>query len=149
MDRRSHRTQDDWRNLESTWELIISHACPWRGESLSLKPRLSDQLKLVQLLQVKFTLGEQITKNPYHTLIIQKQLSRAIPQLVPEIYEEVADAFNEFIPLTAGEIRTSQHAPYGPDTGIDWTGVKALETIMNIVCRASNRVFVGRPLCRL
>jgi hypothetical protein len=33
------------------------------------------------------------------------------------------------------------------DIRIDWTGVKALETFREIICRASNRIFVGRPLC--
>ena len=34
------------------------------------------------------------------------------------------------------------------DIRIDWTSFKALETFMNIVCRASNRIFVGLPLCK-
>jgi len=80
--------------------------------------------------QVQYTFGEHISKNPYHIPIIRAQLTRALPQLVPEVHEEVIDAFNDFIPLTN-----------------DWTGVKALETFRKIICRASNRIFVGRPLC--
>lgn len=30
---------------------------------------------------------------------------------------------------------------------VEWTSVPALETIQQIVCRTSNRVFVGLPLC--
>ena len=90
-----------------------------------------------------------MTENLYHIPILQTQLTRALPRLVPEVYDEVDNAFNELIPRTGGEIRTSQHLPYSPDTRIlkDWTSVKALETFMTIVCRASNRIFVGRPLC--
>jgi hypothetical protein len=44
---------------------------------------------------------------------------------VPEVHEEVVDAFSEFIPLTGGEIQISKHLLYCPDIEIDWTGVKA------------------------
>ena len=52
---------------------------------------------------MKYTLGGQIRTNPYHVPIIRAQFARALPQLVPEVQEEVVDAFNEFIPLTSGE----------------------------------------------
>jgi len=42
--------------------------------------------------------------NPYHIPIIQGQLTKALPQLVPEIHEEIVDAFNDIIPLTSGKI---------------------------------------------
>jgi hypothetical protein len=29
----------------------------------------------------------------------------------------------------------------------EWSKFRALETIMPIICRASNRVFIGAPLC--
>ena len=89
-----------------------------------------------------------MSKNPYTVPIFRAQLTRALPQLVPDVHEEIVDAFNEFIPLTDGKIRTSQHLPYRPKIRIDWTGIKALETFTNMICRASNRIFVGCPLCQ-
>ncbi|KIM39577.1 hypothetical protein M413DRAFT_447055 [Hebeloma cylindrosporum] len=86
---------------------------------------------LEESIQIEYTLGGHVKTNPYHIPIIRAQLTRALPQLVPEVHEEVVDAFNDFIPPTS-----------------DWTSFRALETFMNIVCRASNRIFVGRPLCR-
>lgn len=83
-----------------------------------------------EFLQFEYTIGEHI-KDPYHLYVIRKQLTKALPQLVPEMHAEIVDAFNELIPLSN-----------------DWTGVKALETFREIICRASNRIFVGRPLCR-
>ena len=56
------------------------------------------------MLQIDFTLGEHMRTNPYHIPILRSQLTRALPQLVPEIHEEIVDAFNEFIPLTSGKI---------------------------------------------
>ncbi|KIM39012.1 hypothetical protein M413DRAFT_12344 [Hebeloma cylindrosporum] len=84
-----------------------------------------------EALQTEYTVGGQINMNPYHVPIIRAQLTKALPQLMRDVHEEVVDAFNEFIPLTS-----------------EWTGVKASDTFINVVCRASNRVFVGRPLCR-
>ena len=66
---------------------------------------------------------------------------------MPEVHEEVVDAFNEFIPPTSGGIQTLYFLPHYADIGIDWTSIKASETFMDIICRASNRIFVGRPLC--
>ncbi|KIM38977.1 hypothetical protein M413DRAFT_447338 [Hebeloma cylindrosporum] len=92
---------------------------------------LSFMESLDEALQLEYTLGKHISLNTYHVPLIRAQLTRALPQLVPLVHEEVVDAFNEFIPLTS-----------------EWTSVKASETFMDIICRASNRVFVGRPLCR-
>ena len=64
----------------------------------------STRLKRVQSLQLEYTLGGHIMTNPYHIPIVRVRLTRALPQLVPDIQEEVVDAFNEFIPLTSGKI---------------------------------------------
>ena len=55
-------------------------------------------------MQIKYTLGAEFTKNPYHIPLIQGKITRALPQLVPEIHDEVVDAFNELLPLTDGKI---------------------------------------------
>ncbi|KAJ3514733.1 hypothetical protein NLJ89_g2200 [Agrocybe chaxingu] len=75
--------------------------------------------------------GKHISKNPYHVPIVRAQLTRALPRLVPGVYEEVVVAFKDFIPPTN-----------------DWSSIKVLDTMMKIVARASNRIFVGTPLCR-
>jgi len=62
------------------------------------------QLECIQALQLDYTLGAQFSKNPYHVPIIRTQFTRAIPHFVPELHEEVTAAFNEFIPLTSGEL---------------------------------------------
>ncbi|GLB41513.1 putative cytochrome p450 [Lyophyllum shimeji] len=63
-------------------------------------------------LQIPFTLGPSISKDPVH--------------------EEVVVAFNDVLPL-------QEHA---------WLKVKAMDTMMPIISRASNCIFVGTPLCR-
>ncbi|CAA7265251.1 unnamed protein product [Cyclocybe aegerita] len=82
-------------------------------------------------IQTEFTLGKPIRDNPYHLSIVRVQLTRAIPQLVPALYDEIVASFNDLIPATD-----------------NWMSVKILDTMMKVVARASNRVFVGLPLCR-
>jgi hypothetical protein len=96
---------------------------------------------------MEYTFGRHMEKNTYHVPLIRAQLTRVLPQLVPAIHEEVVDTFNEFIPPTSGEIGTFYRLPYYADIRIDWISVKASETFTNLVCRVSNRSFVGRPLC--
>ncbi|KAF5379456.1 hypothetical protein D9615_006552 [Tricholomella constricta] len=83
-------------------------------------------------IQVKYTLGPSISEDPYHIPIVRSQLTRNLPALFPEIREEVVAAFDDIILLK----------------GNQWSKLKILETMMPIVCRASNRLFVGTPLCR-
>ena len=56
-----------------------------------------------QQLQVDYTLGQNIRENPYHIPIVRLQLTKALPLLVPEVYDEVVMACNEFIPITEGK----------------------------------------------
>ncbi|KAF8959647.1 cytochrome P450 [Flammula alnicola] len=115
----------------SEWMVIASQ--PAAIEELRKAPEsvLSSMIATNEALQVEYTLGENVSKNTYHIPIIRAQLTRALPKFVPEVHEEIEDAFKQFIPATD-----------------DWTSVKVLDTVMKIVGRASNRVFVGAPLCR-
>ncbi|KAF8153783.1 cytochrome P450 [Crassisporium funariophilum] len=113
------------------WVVVLTD--PKQIEDLRKAPEsvLSAFEAIDELLQTEYTLGVNISQNPYHIPIIRAQLTRALPRLVPEVREEIVDAFNDFIPVTE-----------------EWTSVLALETMMKIVCRASNRIFVGLPLCK-
>jgi hypothetical protein len=72
--------------------------CATPARVLAVQP-----IETFQLIQIKYTLGGHIRTNRYHIPILRAQFTRALPQLVPEVQEEVVDAFNEFIPLTSGE----------------------------------------------
>jgi hypothetical protein len=54
-------------------------------------------------MQLNYTIGPNVTKNPYHLPIIRSQLTQELPLLVPEVYDEVVMACNEFIPITKGK----------------------------------------------
>jgi len=91
---------------------------------------LSSMNALDESLQVRFTMGSQITENPLHIPIIRNQLTKAIPALILDLYDDVSEAFNQYLPAK------------------EWTRVIALENMTKIVARVSNRAFVGPQLCR-
>ncbi|KAL5499081.1 hypothetical protein ACEPAH_1599 [Sanghuangporus vaninii] len=84
------------------------------------------------ILAVKYTMGPSIHGNHYHVSMVRSQLTRNLGVLYTDIYDEVSQAFEENIP---GK----------PD---EWVSLNARDTVMQVVARTSNRVFVGLPLCR-
>ena len=62
-----------------------------------------------QGLQLDYTIGPNVRINPYHIPIIRLQLTQALPLLVPEVYDEVVMACNEFIPITKGNCLNHQN----------------------------------------
>jgi len=83
-------------------------------------------------LQGDYTFSPAIFSNPYHVPIIRHNLTRALPVVFPALVDELKVAFEDYIPCS-------------PD---EWTTVKALDSLMRVICRASNMSFVGLPLCR-
>lgn len=85
------------------------------------------------MLEMNYTLGREIVENPYHFPIIRGQLTRKLEELMPRIIDEIQYSLEHLI----------------PDTDEDrWVAVPGFKTSMQIVARISNRVFVGKPLCR-
>ncbi|KAF9237109.1 cytochrome P450 [Melanogaster broomeanus] len=85
-----------------------------------------------ETLRTEYTLGHDIHHDPYHIPIIRSQLTRNLGILYPEINDELVTAFEETLDLK----------------GDEWKSVPALHTVQKVVCRTSNRIFVGLPLCR-
>ncbi|KAF8209559.1 cytochrome P450, partial [Mycena galopus ATCC 62051] len=74
-------------------------------------------------------IGRPIVENPYHRHTIRTNLTRNLHACFPEVRDEIACAFEE-----AFKIKNGNRFP--------------LHTIMTVVARVSNRLFVGLPLCR-
>ncbi|KAF8549787.1 cytochrome P450, partial [Imleria badia] len=83
-------------------------------------------------LQIEYTMGPEVHHNSYHIPIVRSQLTRNIGALYPEIRDEIITAFDDVLDLKGNE----------------WKSVPALSSVQKVVCRTSNRVFVGLPLCR-
>ncbi|KAF7346947.1 hypothetical protein MVEN_01447100 [Mycena venus] len=83
-------------------------------------------------LPVKQVVGRPIVENPYHHHTIRTNLTRNLHARFPDVRDEIACAFEEILQLHESE----------------WKSLPALKTIMAVVARVSNRLFVGLPLCR-
>ncbi|KAL0574356.1 hypothetical protein V5O48_007598 [Marasmius crinis-equi] len=94
-------------------------------EQLSLREAFQD------ILHSEMMFGKQTRRDPYHVDVIKNILTRSIAPKFDDMYEELATAFDEEIPKTR-----------------EWTQVPVLKRLLPVVCRISNRVFVGLPLCR-
>ncbi|KAG1757776.1 cytochrome P450 [Suillus lakei] len=107
-------------------------------------PRLIEELRKVpehelsfdhamrDLLQVKYTFGVDAQEYPYHIQVTRNHLSRNLQALFPNVYDEINHAFSAIISLDQD----------------GWAKVRIYPEIMKAMCRVSNRLFVGLPLCR-
>lgn len=112
----------------------------------------TSRLTSMQLIQTPFTLGAEVTDDPYQVPLLRNELRRALDVNVPAIVDEIGAAFTELATPTKGRYYT--HVLARDILGVqslikdsDWTSVKLKDTIMKVVCRATNRVFVELPLC--
>ncbi|KAF9468819.1 cytochrome P450 [Collybia nuda] len=86
---------------------------------------------LVDVIQTDYTLGPEIHHDPWHVGTVRSPLTRNLGIRFSDIQDEIEVSFADLVPKTR-----------------EWAQVPALNTIMKIVCRTSNRLFVGLPLCR-
>ncbi|KAF5369084.1 hypothetical protein D9758_002904 [Tetrapyrgos nigripes] len=113
------------------WQVVVTS--PEMINDIKRAPNdvLSFMGAIQQLMQIEHTMGKAIHTDPYHIDVIKNSLTRSISSKLESIVEEVAYAFQDELPASD-----------------DWIKIPAMEVIRRVVCRASNRVFVGAPLCR-
>jgi len=78
-------------------------------------------------------------------MTVKSSLTRNIASRFDVIIDEVTESFRTYIPITEGR-RFPVHLADAHKKS-EWTKVPAHETLMHIICRTSNRYFVGLPLC--
>lgn len=84
-------------------------------------------------LQTDYTFAHPVVVDrPLHHETIRSELTRQLGALTTDIMDELAAAFDDI---------------WGTDT-TEWKEVCPFETLMLIIARTSNRVFVGPSLCR-
>ena len=94
-------------------------------------------------------MGSEVHYNPYHIPVMRSQFPRKIEILYPELREEIITAFDDILNLDDNGdvfIVTESNSSFILDN-VEWKSIPALTSIQQIVCRASNRSFVGLPLC--
>ncbi|KAF7367745.1 hypothetical protein MSAN_00838400 [Mycena sanguinolenta] len=84
------------------------------------------------LILPKFTMGREIVENQYHFDVVRTTLSRNLHKCFPDVRDEIICAFDDVLELE----------------GSEWKSYPVLPTMMTIVARVNNRLFVGLPLCR-
>ncbi|KAH8828951.1 cytochrome P450 [Flagelloscypha sp. PMI_526] len=112
------------------WRLYASG----RARLADAKKAADDELSFIDAanegLQAEFTLGPEIAWDPYHVATVRGPLTRNLTTIYPEMREETVASATDHIPLSE-----------------DWVEVPAMEGLMKMVSRISNRMIVGLPLC--
>ncbi|KAH9992044.1 cytochrome P450 [Russula vinacea] len=83
-------------------------------------------------LQSEYTLDILNPKDRYTADVIRSKLTRDVANTFKEVNEELVMTLDDLIPAREDK----------------WVKVPILETLQQVVCRTTNRVFVGVPLCR-
>ncbi|KAF9000036.1 cytochrome P450 [Hymenopellis radicata] len=120
--------------LPDGWRVVITN--PELVEELRKAPEdtLSFDEAVNESLQIAYTLGPSIAENSYHIPVIRTVLNmKNLPSAFEEMNDEIIRALPDALP---------KHGRFALDFRIPQ------HMTMDIVARASNRVFVGLPLCR-
>ncbi|KZT73268.1 cytochrome P450 [Daedalea quercina L-15889] len=123
------------------WLVVVSGA--QMNEELRRFPdeQMSFDIAVAELLHVDWTIQPDITHIPIHIAMIKEKLTRNLAPITPAVVDEVQLAFEELIPATETGVYLLLTLP-------DWMPTNAFSTMMNIIARGTNRIFVGAPLCR-
>lgn len=99
-----------------------------------------------------YVFGREVIEDPYNGAVTRERLNRNLGVLYGDVYDEISNAFCTLIPATKdGEhlvfIMQSVQKGLMSCYRTEWLAVRGLKTLREIVARATNRAFVGRPLC--
>ncbi|CAL1709887.1 unnamed protein product [Somion occarium] len=118
--------------MPDRWIVFVS------GETMEEVRKMPDEQMsffgaIQDMLQVEYTFGHEVAKDPFHHELIRNQLTRNLTNLFPDVHDEITVAFNDLIPMSTTD---------------EWTTVNAFPIMQRIIARVTSRVFVGLPLCR-
>ncbi|KAI1792379.1 cytochrome P450 [Ganoderma leucocontextum] len=118
--------------LLDQWLVIVSG--PKLVDELIKRPdnELSAPEGMAELVQLRYIAGHEILDDRYQIDVIKNKLTRTLPVIFPDVVDEVKRGVSDCI-LTKGD---------------EWTAINVMTTMEKLIVRASNRVFVGLPLCR-
>ncbi|KAI0021893.1 cytochrome P450 [Xylariomycetidae sp. FL0641] len=94
--------------------------------SIAIQEQINDSLQLDYTV-----MDPKLSQHPTHVSLISAQLTRETGNLVPDLLDEIAHAVDEF---------------WGASP--EWRPICVYDAMRHIIGRATNRVFVGLPLCR-
>ncbi|PBK90665.1 cytochrome P450 [Armillaria gallica] len=114
--------------LLDRWTVVVSGAEKINDIRKSSVEELAHFAKIPE--DMDYVFGRSNRLDPFHAEVVRGALTRNIASCFADVQDEIKAAFRDNIPMTE-----------------DWVEVPAYDTILQIVCRASNRMFVGLPLC--
>ena len=118
-------------SLQNSFVLVPPTHIKWITEQPETILNVKEMQK--ESLQTDYSLLDpSMADRPIHELTIRRDLTRGLGALVPVIMEELSVGVDQF---------------WGTEEG-EWREVCPFEDCMSIVSRASNRIFVGLPLCK-
>lgn len=86
-------------------------------------------------------------KDKYSTDVIRHKLTRDVAITFKDVHEELVMAMDDFIPACEDSTwQSHRRKGYGLQHA-EWVKVPVIETLQRVVCRITNRIFVGAPLC--
>ncbi|KAJ6613700.1 cytochrome P450 [Mycena sp. CBHHK59/15] len=113
-----------------------THVVTGKDHMLEVGSAADDKLSLedaiTEILQTDYTISSELHTNPYHVGVIRSGMMRNLARRFPDVIDEVRSAFEEVLALD----------------GTEWKLISAYTAMMDIVCRTSNRLFVGLPLSK-
>jgi hypothetical protein len=104
---------------------------------------------IMKLLQSDYTIGLLNPKDTYSTDLIRTKFTRDIATTFKMACDELLIAVDDLIPATEmvrRRILLVEVIQYLTQYA-EWVKVPFVETCRHVICCATNRVFVGAPLC--
>ena len=105
------------------------------------------------MVQMKYTIGIE-PEVEYHAEVVREKLTRSLAAIFPDIIDEMGLAFEQHIPAKSDGTDPHCSANLRRRTLTnrltmltEWLPVNVMTAMQEIVARASNRVFVGLPVC--
>ncbi|KAI5118676.1 hypothetical protein M0805_003613 [Coniferiporia weirii] len=114
------------------WTVIINKSELVEEIRKAPDDKISFTQAIGELIAAPWTVGSHTIENHYHLEIIRSQLTRCLTSRFSDVSDEIAHAFEDLVGTK----------------GDEWIAVPALRVVRSVVCRTSNRIFIGLPLCR-
>ncbi|KAJ7067797.1 cytochrome P450 [Mycena amicta] len=118
--------------LMHRWDVIICGSDLVEELRASKEEELSIREAFNEILQTNMTMGPNILANPYHISVTRVGMTKNLDARFDEVRDEIRATFEDHLKLE----------------GDEWKTVPVQTTIQQVICRTSNRLFVGLPLCR-
>ncbi|KAF6750322.1 cytochrome P450 [Ephemerocybe angulata] len=115
----------------SRWLVVVSDLEMIEDMRKAPSDVLSFRGASLDLLQSESLLKDHIRTPPFHVPVVRTPLTRGFSSQFGEVSDEIKASCNQWL-----------------DAGDDWKAFVLHKSLVHVVCRTSNRFFVGLPLCR-